>query len=195
MGFNALSLIFWASPTFLMQNLFRLSLCRRIVILLGIAAQIQVPLSICREKSAIRTARGEAFRGLGKLIRWISDGATERNSLFKRQTKYNNDLTDPPSQRRRGGIPWRSQRWRGWGPAELGGGTGTKTVSLSWFLLDTRPGPLLSRQAHASETEKWVGYVCSSLAHTAIKIILIYFMWSTKLQVCFGVRRILFKFK
>lgn len=38
------------SPTFLMQNLFRLSLCRRIVILLGIAAHIQVPLSIYKEK-------------------------------------------------------------------------------------------------------------------------------------------------
>lgn len=37
------------SPTFLTQNLFRLSLCRRIVILLAIAAQMQVPLSICEE--------------------------------------------------------------------------------------------------------------------------------------------------
>lgn len=32
-----------------MQNLFRLSLCRRIVILLAIAAHIQVPLSICED--------------------------------------------------------------------------------------------------------------------------------------------------
>lgn len=35
-----------------MQNLFRLSLCRRIVILLAIAAHIQVPLSIWEEMSA-----------------------------------------------------------------------------------------------------------------------------------------------
>lgn len=34
-----------------MQNLLRLSLYRRIVILLGIAAQIQIPLSICKDKT------------------------------------------------------------------------------------------------------------------------------------------------
>lgn len=54
------------SPTFLMQNLFRLSLCRRIVILLGIAAQIQVPLSICKEKSTLQS--GQLAAEL--LVRW-----------------------------------------------------------------------------------------------------------------------------
>lgn len=46
-------------------------------------------------------------------------------------------------QRRRGGIPSPSQRWRGWGRAEPGDGTVTKTVSPSWSPPDTVPAPLL----------------------------------------------------
>lgn len=69
-----------------MQNLFRLSLCRRIVILLGIAAQIHVPLSICGEKSGLQSGQLAAglSEGRGKSFGGISNGATERNALFKK---------------------------------------------------------------------------------------------------------------
>lgn len=45
--------IFHSLFTFLMQNLLRLSLCRKIVILLGIAAQMQSPLSICNDRTTL----------------------------------------------------------------------------------------------------------------------------------------------
>lgn len=80
-----------------MQNLFRLSLCRRIVILLAIAAQIQVPLSIWEKRHEINDKNIDA----------------DQNDRF-----FNLKQPDEPSRRRRGGNPWLFQRRKGWGQAE-----------------------------------------------------------------------------
>lgn len=121
-----------------MQNLLRPWLCRRIVILLGIAAQIQSPLSICKERTILQS--GSTTRCHYCDVQLLnSDPITVHKDSAPCKLQH-----DSPFQRRRDGILWLSQRWRGWGQAELGDGTVTKTVSPSWSLPGTVPSPPLN---------------------------------------------------